>query len=538
MTTMPTLTRAPNGDHFSRKAIPADVRDAYAAAYGVKREALFRLEATATETQAKRAYGEWLAEVEGRIDALRAVKSGSFVSLSQRESHALCGRWYAWFVGQSDDEPGDEEQWDHIHEQYEDVLSSAGGIGAPDEDADAPIGAAHRRRVHAKLTELARLPSFLATEALELDRATTARVLDALAPDFRAALALLRRRAGGDYTPDQRAERFPTVARPAVKVAGWNAWQAFEAWVKERQPAPATINRWRSVLDELNGHFDGKDVADYTGDDAVAWKSTLVSDTRSARVANEVWLTAARTVFSWVKAQKKISANPFEGVVVAGPKKPPKTREREFNEDEIKIILGAALMPQGASRNAHLRAARRWVPWLCAYTGARPGEMTQLRKEDVREHKDGFWTVHINPEAGAVKGQTAREVVLHGHLIEQGFPEFVGQCHEGPLFYGVGEKGAGLDDPLNPKRPPYVLVRQKLGDWVRGLGVTDKGISPNHSWRHTFKRRAARAGMEQRIRDAFCGHSDGRVGAIYETPTVEDLAEAIKVFPRYQIEAE
>jgi hypothetical protein len=38
---MPSLIRAPNGDHFSRKAIPSDVREAYAAAHGVKREALF-----------------------------------------------------------------------------------------------------------------------------------------------------------------------------------------------------------------------------------------------------------------------------------------------------------------------------------------------------------------------------------------------------------------------------------------------------------------------------------------------------------------
>jgi hypothetical protein len=70
---MPSLIRAPNGDHFSRKAIPSDVREAYGAAHGVKREALFRFPAGTPEAHAKEAYAEWLAEVEGRIAAFRAA---------------------------------------------------------------------------------------------------------------------------------------------------------------------------------------------------------------------------------------------------------------------------------------------------------------------------------------------------------------------------------------------------------------------------------------------------------------------------------
>jgi len=42
-------------------------------------------------------------------------------------------------------------------------------------------------------------------------------------------------------------------------------------------------------------------------------------------------------------------------------------------------------------------AARRWVPWLSAYTGARVGEITQLRKQDVIK-RDGIHAIHITPE--------------------------------------------------------------------------------------------------------------------------------------------
>jgi len=74
-------------------------------------------------------------------------------------------------------------------------------------------------------------------------------------------------------------------------------------------------------------------------------------------------------------------------------------------------------MPQTA-------AATRWVPWLCAYTGARVGEIVQLRKQDLRS-VGGVWVLRITPGAGTVKNKEAREVVLHPHLVEQGFPEFV-----------------------------------------------------------------------------------------------------------------
>jgi hypothetical protein len=42
MVPMTSLRRAKNGDWYSRKGIPADVRDAYKAAYGRSHEEIFR----------------------------------------------------------------------------------------------------------------------------------------------------------------------------------------------------------------------------------------------------------------------------------------------------------------------------------------------------------------------------------------------------------------------------------------------------------------------------------------------------------------
>ena len=69
-----------------------------------------------------------------------------------------------------------------------------------------------------------------------------------------------------------------------------------------------------------------------------------------------------------------------------------------------------------------------------------------------------------------------------------------------------GEDG-NTSDPLNPKRHPAEIVRRRLADWVRKLGVTDDELSPMHGWRHTFKARADRAGITERTSDYITGHA-------------------------------
>lgn len=220
---MPSLTRAPNGDHFARKVIPADVRDAYATAFGVRQEARFRLRGDAPEAEAKRAWAEWLAEVEGRIGRLRAAASGSPVALSKRELHDLAGRWYVWFVARHRDEPGSKDRWELASDEMRHLWEQArGGIGRPEEYDDfgdheeQPISDRHRRAIQAKLTELAELPSFLASEGSTLVPAAMDVLLDDVLPrEFRAALVTLMRLSDGVAEHDARETRGPLPAPAA-----------------------------------------------------------------------------------------------------------------------------------------------------------------------------------------------------------------------------------------------------------------------------------------------------------------------------------
>jgi integrase len=149
-----------------------------------------------------------------------------------------------------------------------------------------------------------------------------------------------------------------------------------------------------------------------------------------------------------------------------------------------------------------------------------------------------IWVLRLTPDAGTIKTSRARTVPLHADLVRRGFPEFAQRAlaalgKDAPLFFRPPREPS-----RNPNyRGPAVKARERLAVWVREQGVDDPGISPNHAWRHLFKTVARRAGIESGIRDAICGHAPRSTAESYEHVTVEDMAEAIKRFPRYTVAA-
>ena len=159
--------------------------------------------------------------------------------------------------------------------------------------------------------------------------------------------------------------------------------------------------------------------------------------------------------------------------------------------DRAKAILSAALKVD--VRESKTKAALHWVPWLAAYSGARSGELAQLRRQDVEEI-DGVWLLKITPEAGTVKTNEVRLVPLHSHLIELGFSTFVQQSADGPLFLRRYTPGT------------LQALKNRLAEFARGI-VKDPNVAPVHGWRHRWKSIAIDAGVPQRVADAIQGHA-------------------------------
>ncbi|HUD90817.1 hypothetical protein [Sphingobium sp.] len=337
-------------------------------------------------------------------------------------------------------------------------------------------------------------------------------------PDYQLALSTLVPTSRG---VEAVTHRVVGQSRPSVKLM-----DLYDGYARERQPSPATMKRWRPVIASLISHLGHDDANLITADDIIGWKEALARDGIAGRTIREVYLAAIKVVLGWSVENRKIAVNPATDVTVRVPKTV-RLRERGFSVIEARTILKASL-ERGFSRISEEHArARRWIPWICAYSGARVGEIGQLRGCDFSK-VDGVWALRITPEAGSTKSGTARWVPIHDHLLEQGILEMVTRVGIGPLFFDPSRARGGSDGNPHAKK-----VGERLAKWVRELGVNDPHVQPNHSWRHLFKTIARRAGIDPAARDAIQGHAPRTVGEEYGDWPVDVLAKAISAFPRF-----
>jgi integrase len=163
----------------------------------------------------------------------------------------------------------------------------------------------------------------------------------------------------------------------------------------------------------MQRHFADVGANGITEDAARSWVSDLVSGERSALTVREVWLSASRRVFRWGVEQKHVHKNPFADIKVGVPKKV-RTREtgKAFTPEEAQTILKASLACENPK--TPWERAKRWVPWLCAYSGARSGEITQLRGSDI-EQRGRFYVMKLTPEADTIKTGETRCAATRAH---------------------------------------------------------------------------------------------------------------------------
>lgn len=346
-------------------------------------------------------------------------------------------------------------------------------------------------------------------------------------PPYEAAIKdiLRERRALAETEPRQVDPRCEPVSLCGL----------FDDYASAAGLKPGTTKEWRAVIVKLTEFLGHDDASRLTEDDLRQWRNLLLGTLpgqdrkRDPRTVRGTYLAAVKATLNWGVEQGALRSNPAVAVKVRVAKKA-KLRERDFTPDEARRILAATLAPVSANLAPEHALARRWIPWLCAYTGARVNEMSQLRAEDVTQIH-GVWTIRVTPEAGTVKANEARTVPLHPHLIEQGLPDVAIAKGTGPLFYDPARRRADGDDNRHFKK-----VGERLAKWVREeVGIADPAVQPNHGWRHTFKTASVRAGIEERVADAIQGHAPTTVSRSYGSVPLDTMAAAIEKLPRYDL---
>ena len=510
------------GIFMLRKRVPDELRSVLG-----KREEKLSL-GTRDPQEAKRLHAEALAKLESQWANLRRPEK----SLSWQEVQAFVAtfvnEYLAEFVGVPEGVSLDR-RWP----------IQAAAIG-PTQWMGLSSNSTEEER-HARVKDV--LDAYLANAGLRFSTQTTAELLkrlggalDDLAPAIRfrggdgSFLSLVPDKPVSSLIPLEWQQQSlvapyapavpmtPRQGLPRIGSAPVSLDELFRAWSAEKSPREKTLYSWKRVTEELAGFIGHDDASRISADDLIRWKAALIKKGRKPKTIRDGKLAPIRAILQWGVDNRRLEKNVGERVTIDLRSKLA-DRKRAYTDDEARIVLKAAVREKDP--------LRKWVPILCAYSGARVAEVCQLRVQDVVQD-EGVWCVKFAPEAGALKNAgSERSVPLHPWVVKQGFLDFVRSGKSGPLFPNVAPDRFGSKGGNGTKI---------IGRWVRALGINDPRVSPNHSWRHRLRTLGRRHGLAVDMLDAITGHRRAAVADMYGGFPVDGLYREIKKIPALRLE--
>lgn len=240
----------------------------------------------------------------------------------------------------------------------------------------------------------------------------------------------------------------------------------------------------------------------------------MSADERDLRMQ---WLSR---MFKWFHAQKWIPDDPSTGlkgesVLTKAQKKTAvlqrKNRE-EFTETELTAIFSAPVYQVGGWKKTKAGTFRTtqpfhyWLPLLGFFTGARIGELAQLRLVDVRD-ESGVWVIDINensPDKSIKNAWSKRLIPLHPRLLELGFLAWCDLLRQEKFVRVFPELSWSATNRY--AKDPIRVMSQVL----EGLGMSRDGTKVFHSVRHGMNNNLQkRSSMPDIMRKRLLGHEPG-----------------------------
>ncbi|MES2550632.1 MAG: DUF6538 domain-containing protein [Pseudomonadota bacterium] len=345
--------------------------------------------------------------------------------LPHKDIVALSGMLYREYMTTLELEPGEPTIWHRVLALLEKAAASPDG-------REKWYGAEADR--------------LLLEQGIVTDDASRSRLLDELYRSIKQWAEQQLKRAEGDYSPDPKADRFPTLkstsrAAPKADFQGPTIRSLFSLWERDHLAdgkSPRTVGDFRQKVEALIKFLGHDDARKVTPEDIADWCDDLRHEKGvGARTVSQKYLACVKLIFGVAVEKRKLKENPAKETKVRFSK-PIKARPKGFADNEASAILTAALKDphEFGRRSVENKRAIRWVPWICAFTGARVTEIAQLRTADiVIEH--GVHCLRITPDAGSVKTRKYRLAPIHYQLLEQGLLDMVRSLPDGPIFYSL-----------------------------------------------------------------------------------------------------
>jgi len=215
-------------------------------------------------------------------------------------------------------------------------------------------------------------------------------------------------------------------------------------------------------------------------------------------------LERLKSVFLWAVQRKYIQINILDRMRVKDrAQKVQAKKQRElFSKGDLSVIFNA----DKYTKNKHNRTYEYWLPLLGLYTGARLGELSQLRIDDIYTESK-TWVIDFNEkEDKALKTRNSiRKVPIHKTLVRLGFIKYVQQlkdCYEANISHNTL-----LFPDLVKGRDGYGHNSTKSFDrFLTALKIKAHGKS-YHSLRHTFADERKQAEENPALTAELMGHA-------------------------------
>jgi integrase len=474
------------------------------------------------------------AAVQAQFDDLWASFANPPQVLTLREIVALAGEAFRAFQSMEDN-PGTPERWRNVLEVNKAALD--GGfplvafIGTPEERF--LFGLQQRFGVF--------VDGILQVHHLRVDGATYRQLLVHVGRALAAAADLLLKRSEGDYSPDNRGERYPAVERGSIgkakaePSAGLSLFDLLDHKAKAKALRPDTASSYRSSLGDFAKFAKHSEAHRVTRDEVRRWRDQLQSRGLTPKTINDSYLAAIKSVLKHAVKEFDLPTNVAAEIRDERPAPPPKG-SKDYTEEEAKAILSATFNGTAKAVSVPHQRALFWVPWICAYHGLRVSEVTQFRGRNLRM-EGGIPTMLITPDDGSTKSKRAWAVAVHPHLIELGLIDMLQELGDGPAFYVPYPEGTDLTKIRNHRSKD---AADRIAAWIKEeVGIKEPpGGRPSHAWRHLFTTRSRVHKLDKEARDYMLGsrpRTDAREG--YGEWPPEALKPEVDRLPRFEVEA-
>ncbi|MGG9998916.1 DUF6538 domain-containing protein [Pseudovibrio ascidiaceicola] len=237
--------------------------------------------------------------------------------------------------------------------------------------------------------------------------------------------------------------------------------------------------------------------------------------------------------WNWAEANyDETPANLFKGLKIK-VKQSARAQRDPFTTEELKAIFSAPLYTGCKSLRYWKEegdlvprdSGYYWLPLIGLYTGARSGEIIQLRTADVRE-QNGIWffdlVIEEDEEDKTLKTEASRrKIPIHAELVNAGLLDHVERRKQNGDLRLFPDLKKGQDGYYSS---PY---SKHFRRFLESLGIKRKK-SAFHSFRHCFEDACRDSDISKEVMDALQGHTEGGMAGRYGSGfKLEKLAEAM-----------